>query len=227
MSHPMNHDMTLEEWAEKIADDIVRNPHSYQKHCQTGRELMQLDGSPITRDQYHDLIKRSLMDPKAQGRVIGDDKSTLALYSHETKMVVVVRPRMTGDASTAYPLSGKPPLKVDHVTDIVSHAQAHKSIHNNVIYNHGDGFPSNAREAFQGKFECRDREGRYTGRSRTGEPVKPITGPEGPFAAWLQIRTVPQKLTSYFHAHASPDHARAPYAAARQGYRGGSGQSLH
>lgn len=198
----MNYDdLSLEDWADKVAEDIARNPHSYRKHCELGRELMQMDGSPASRAQYQDLIRQTLLDPKAQGRVTGADKSCLAVYSHETRMVVVLRPRMTGDASTAYPLSGKAPT-LHEPADLLSHAQAHKSIHNNLIYNHGDGFASNPREAFQSKFEYRDREGRFTGKNRAGEVVKPMTGPQGPFAAWLQVRAVPQKLAQYFSAQA-------------------------
>ncbi len=221
----MNRDhLTLEDWAEKVADDIVNNLHSYRKHCEAGRELMQLDGTPATREQYHDLIKQTLMDPKASARVIGADKSSLAVYSHETRMVVMVNPRMTGDTSTAFPLAGKPPLKQASVTDIISHATAHKSIHNNLIYNHGDGFPHNPREMFQSKFEARDYNGRFTGKNRAGDPVKPIAGPEGPFAAWLQIRAVPQKLSQYFTTHALGAQA---YAGARPHFRPSAGLTMH
>lgn len=211
-----------EEWADKIAEDITNNRHSYQKHCALGRELMQMDGTPATREQYQDLIKRTLLDPRAQARCTGIDKSSLAIYSHETRMVVVVNPRMTGDASTAFPLTEKPPLKVlPEITDMLEYAASKKSIHNDLIYNHGDGFPRNARETFQSKFEVRDMNGRYTGRNRAGEPVKPMTGPEGPFAEWLKIRAVPQKLSQYFGLyalgaatttrHARPAYGRAPH----------------
>lgn len=194
---------STEEWAGKIADDIAHNRHSYQKHCADNRELMQMDGSPATREQYQDLIKRTLLDPRAQARCTGNDKSSLAIYSHETRMVVVVNPRMTGDASTAFPLTEKPPLHVlPEITPIHDYAASKKSIHNDLIYNHGDGFPRNARETFQSKFEVRDMNGRFTGRNRAGDPVKPLAGAEGPFAEWLKIRVVPQKLTQYFGSYA-------------------------
>jgi|GEM_PF-3885472 hypothetical protein len=212
---------SAEEWAEKIADDIANNRHSYLKHCQQGRELMQLDGQPATREQYHDLIKRTLLDPKAAGRSLGGDKSTLCIYSHETRMVVVVCPRMTGDASTAYPLSDKAPVKMEFATDLHSHALDKKSIHGGLIYNHGDGFPRNARETFQSRFEVRDITGRFTGKNRSGDPVQPITGADRPFAEWLKIRAVPQKLSQYFGAHAAGNHAPA------QTYRHTPGYALH
>lgn len=208
-----------EEWADKIADDIAHNRHSYQKHCTNNRELMQMDGAPATREQYQDLIKRTLLDPKAQARCTGNDKSSLAIYSHETRMVVVVNPRMTGDASTAFPLTEKPPSHVVRdFTHLHDYAASNKSIHNDLIYNHGEGFPRNARETFQSKFEVRDINGRFTGKNRAGEIVKPIAGAEGPFAEWLKIRAVPQKLSQYFGAHAlgnattNPRQARPSYA---------------
>lgn len=208
-----------EEWADKIAEDIVNNRHSYQKHCAIGRELMQMDGAPATREQYQDLIKRTLLDPKAQARCTGSDRSSLAIYSHETRMVVVVNPRMTGDASTAFPLTEKAPLKaLPEITDMHQYAASKKSIHNDLIYNHGEGFPRNARETFQSKFEVRDINGRFTGRNRVGDMVKPITGAEGPFAEWLKIRAVPQKLSQYFGAFALGNVAAQRHVRPSHGY---------
>lgn len=206
--------MSVEEWAGKIADDIVGNRHSYSKHCQNARELMQLDGSPATRAQYHNLILRTLKDPKATGRTFGEDKSSLAIYSHETKMVVLINPRMTGDANTAFPLAGKAPLKFsDSMQDIRSYALKNKSIHNGLIYNHGDGVPHNPREAFQEKFETRDMSGRFTGRNRNGDRVQPVTGENGPFAEWLKNRAAPQRLSRYFGEQALGATGRAAPAA--------------
>jgi hypothetical protein len=121
-------------------------------------------------------------------------------------MIVLVRPRMTGDASTAYPLAEKAPMKYpinDALPDDL-HARAlqKKSIHEGLIYNQGAGFPKNARECFQSKFEMKDSQGRFMGRNRNGERIAPVTGPDGPFAEWLKSRAVPQKLSTYFQQFA-------------------------
>ncbi len=198
--------LSTEEWADKIAGDIAGNIHSYQKHCRELLDVCHTDGSPITRDEYRDLIKRTLMDTKAIARTVGEDRLSMSLYSHETKMIVLVRPRMTGDGNTAYPLAERAPMKfpINDAPPDEMHTRAlqKKSIHNGLIYNQGDGFPRNARESFQSKFEMKDKTGRFTGRDRYGECVLPLTGENGPFAEWLKIRAVPQKLSSYFHQFA-------------------------
>ena len=144
------------------------------------------------------------MDTKAIARTVGEDRSCLSLYSHDTKMIVLVRPRMTGDASTAYPLAERAPMKFSindaSPEDMYARALQKKSIHEGLIYNQGDGFPKNARESFQAKFEMKDAQGRFMGRNRNGEKVTPVvTGPDGPFAEWLKARAVPQKLSAYFY----------------------------
>lgn len=202
----MKMQLSTEEWADKIADDIAGNRHSYQKHCRDSLDVCHTDGSPLTRDEYRDLIKRTLMDTKAIARTEGSECLTMFMYSHETKMVVFICPRMTGDASTAYPLAERAPMKFPvncmSADDMHARALQKKSVHDGLIYNQGEGFPRNARECFQTKFEIKDAQGHFMSRNRNGERISPVTGPDGPFAEWLKIRAVPQKLSTYFQQFA-------------------------
>ena len=222
--------MTPEErsvWAQRIAHDIAHNDHSYKKHCES-LELAQANGKPLTREQYQELIYKSLMDPRAQGRTVGTGgNEKLMLYSHETGMVICINPRNTQDGNTAYPLSSDPRynqgsrLQQIPEGDRLAHAEANRSVRNGIIYNHGQGFPPRAMDVFRAQIEATDRLGQPLGRNDRGEPVKPIKGDGGPFDAWISRRENAARVDRTARPHDPETGHHAPGHAGRLGRAAG------